>query len=73
MWIRRRHHPPDLAIGNGMYKSTDAGRTWQHLGLRDSQMIAGDRRRSGQCRSAVRRGARPSVRSESRARRLSFD
>jgi photosystem II stability/assembly factor-like uncharacterized protein len=31
---------PDLAIGNGMYKSTDGGRTWQHLGLRDSQMIA---------------------------------
>jgi len=32
---------PDLAIGDGMYKSTDAGKTWQHLGLRDSQMIAG--------------------------------
>src|SRR4051812_7851888 len=31
---------PDLAIGNGLYKSTDEGRTWQHLGLRDSQMIA---------------------------------
>jgi photosystem II stability/assembly factor-like uncharacterized protein len=31
---------PDLAIGDGMYKSTDAGRTWQRLGLRDSQMIA---------------------------------
>jgi photosystem II stability/assembly factor-like uncharacterized protein len=31
---------PDLAIGNGVYKSTDGGRTWQHLGLRDSQMIA---------------------------------
>jgi photosystem II stability/assembly factor-like uncharacterized protein len=31
---------PDLAIGDGMYKSTDAGKTWQHLGLRDSQMIA---------------------------------
>src|SRR6187397_840293 len=31
---------PDLAIGDGMYKSTDAGRTWQHLGLRDTQMIA---------------------------------
>ena len=30
---------PDLAIGDGMYKSTDAGKTWQHLGLRDSQMI----------------------------------
>src|ERR1700722_14425071 len=24
---------PDLAIGNGMYKSTDAGATWKHLGL----------------------------------------
>src|SRR6185295_1463179 len=23
---------PDLAIGDGIYKSTDAGRTWQHLG-----------------------------------------
>src|ERR1044071_4792364 len=32
---------PDLAIGDGMYKSTDGGHTWQHLGLRDSQMIAG--------------------------------
>ena len=31
---------PDLAIGDGMYKSTDGGRTWIHLGLRDSQMIA---------------------------------
>ena len=31
---------PDLATGNGVYKSTDAGRTWTHLGLFDSQMIA---------------------------------
>ena len=31
---------PDLSIGDGMYKSTDAGRTWTHLGLRESQMIA---------------------------------
>jgi len=31
---------PDLATGNGMYKSTDAGKTWIHLGLRNSQMIA---------------------------------
>src|SRR5713226_7294141 len=26
---------PDLSTGDGIYKSTDAGRTWQHLGLRD--------------------------------------
>ena len=31
---------PDLAVGDGMYKSTDAGKTWSHLGLRESQMIA---------------------------------
>jgi len=31
---------PDLSVGDGMYKSTDAGKTWTHLALRDSQMIA---------------------------------
>jgi photosystem II stability/assembly factor-like uncharacterized protein len=31
---------PDLAVGDGMYKSTDAGKTFTHLGLRESQMIA---------------------------------
>ena len=31
---------PDLSVGDGMYKSTDAGKTWTHLGLRDTQMIA---------------------------------
>lgn len=30
---------PDLAVGNGIYKSTDAGKTWTHLGLRDGQQI----------------------------------
>jgi len=31
---------PDLSVGDGMYKSTDGARTWQHLGLRDAQQIA---------------------------------
>jgi len=30
---------PDLSTGNGIYKSTDGGNTWQHLGLRDGQQI----------------------------------
>ncbi|HEX3670930.1 MAG TPA: hypothetical protein VHT92_04405 [Candidatus Cybelea sp.] len=31
---------PDLAVGDGVYKSTDGGATWTHLGLRDGQQIA---------------------------------
>ena len=30
---------PDLSVGDGIYKSNDAGKTWRHLGLRDSQQI----------------------------------
>jgi photosystem II stability/assembly factor-like uncharacterized protein len=31
---------PDLAVGDGVYKSTDGGKSWTHLGLSDTQMIA---------------------------------
>src|SRR3990172_5972887 len=30
---------PDLSTGDGIYKSTDGGRAWTHLGLRDGQQI----------------------------------
>jgi photosystem II stability/assembly factor-like uncharacterized protein len=30
---------PDLSVGDGIYKSTDAGQTWTHLSLRDGQQI----------------------------------
>src|SRR5207247_5602771 len=30
---------PDLSTGDGMYKSTDGGKSWMHLGLRDGQQI----------------------------------
>ena len=34
-------HRPDLSYGDGVYKSTDAGKTWTNTGLRDAQQIAG--------------------------------
>jgi photosystem II stability/assembly factor-like uncharacterized protein len=33
-------HRPDLSVGDGIYKSSDAGATWTHLGLRDGQQIS---------------------------------
>ena len=30
---------PDLSVGDGIYKSTDGGANWRHLGLRDGQQI----------------------------------
>ena len=30
---------PDLSTGDGVYRSSDGGRTWRHLGLRDGQQI----------------------------------
>ncbi len=30
---------PDLSVGDGVYRSEDAGQTWTHLGLRDGQQI----------------------------------
>ena len=30
---------PDLSTGDGIYKSTDGGKTWRHLGLREGRQI----------------------------------
>ena len=32
---------PDLSVGNGLYKSSDAGKTWTNMGLNDAQQIGG--------------------------------
>ncbi len=32
---------PDLSVGDGVYKSTDGGKTWTNTGLKDAQQIGG--------------------------------
>jgi len=32
-------HRPDLGVGDGIFKSTDGGETWEHLGLHDIQQV----------------------------------
>jgi photosystem II stability/assembly factor-like uncharacterized protein len=32
---------PDLSVGDGIYKSTDAGKTWVNTGIKDGQQIGG--------------------------------
>ena len=33
-------HRPDLAVGDGIFKSVDGGGTWNHVGLGDMQQVA---------------------------------
>ena len=32
-------HRPDLSVGDGIFKSTDGGESWQHVGLGDVQQV----------------------------------
>ncbi len=60
----------DISYGNGVYKSTDGGKTWAHLGLADTRQIGADPRRPEGPGRRLRRGARTRLRAERRARRL---
>ncbi|MCE7995621.1 MAG: glycoside hydrolase [Roseivirga sp.] len=32
-------HRPDLGVGDGIFKSTNGGKTWEHIGLNDVQQV----------------------------------
>ena len=70
---RRGLQRPDLSTGDGIYKSTDAGKTWTHLGLRDGQQIPQIVVDPRNPEPPLRRRARPPVRPERGARHLPLD
>ena len=53
---------PDLSVGDGIYKSADGGKSWQHLGLHDAQQISAILVDPHDPRPRLRGGARPSLR-----------
>ena len=59
--------------GKGVFKSTDAGATWQFMGLPDSHHIARIVIHPDQPGRRLRRGDRPSLLAERRARRVPHD
>jgi hypothetical protein len=48
----------DVSHGDGVYKSTDSGRTWRHLGLADTRYIGKVRVHVGETRPATPDDAR---------------
>ena len=63
----------NVSHGDGVYKSTDAGKTWTHLRARGDAPHRQSPHPPAQSGSRLRRGARPRARAERGARRLSLE
>ena len=63
----------NVSHGDGVYKSTDAGKTWKHVGLEDTRQIPPRARASEESGHRLRGGARSCVGAERTARRFSIE
>ena len=61
------------SFGDGIYKTTDGGKTWQNIGLTRDADHRPHRHRSPESRDRLRRGARSPVRTQQGTRRLQDD
>ena len=62
----------DVSHGDGVYKSTDGGRTWRHLGLADTRHIGQGARPPAEPGPGLRGGAGPRLRPQRGTRGLPF-
>ena len=69
----RRHGRSNVIQGDGVYKTTDGGKTWTHVGLEKTMAIGRIRVHPDQSRHRLRRRARRSLRAQPRTRRLQDD
>ena len=60
----------DVTHGDGVYKSTDAGKTWTHMGMEDTRHISRVRVHPNDPRHGLRSSPRPCLRSQPTAGRL---
>ena len=60
----------NVSLGNGVYRSTDAGKTWTHMGLERDGPHRARRRRPARSRRRLRGGPGTQLRAAAGARRL---
>ena len=72
VWVGTGEGNPrnSVSVGNGIYRSLDGGRTWQHLGLEKTEHIHDIFVHPTDSRTRLRRRPRPGLGREPRARRL---
>ena len=63
----------NVSHGDGVYRTTDAGKTWSHVGLRETMQIGRIQVHPKRPRPRVRRRARAHLGAERRARRLPLE
>ena len=59
-----------VSFGDGVYKSTDGGKTWQHMGLKETERDFRHRDQSAKSRHRLHRRAGPCFWSKRRTRRV---